>query len=271
MTDPTATDPALPRSGQTGCTEQPMIREVTNLAWPQSTYSSAHRPISTPTRLLTGLWIGPQGWAAVHLPLHRTRTLDAATARLGIQATGHHRSPTIDDTDTNGDIAGDPHLWAGLDRLLLAARRQAIAVAGLQLAVPLQRAHQHLAHAGARAPGIASLLPEWPNPSPAPPDPVTARARLLELAHADLPDAAAALLARHTATPRRTPRTGTHDMAAGVAAAAAAALAAATWISAYDLDENLDLAVLLEDTIGDQLTFTREASNAAVPAEDSLR
>ncbi|GAB4077535.1 hypothetical protein GCM10028781_23010 [Nostocoides australiense] len=235
------------------------VREVTNLAWPQSPYSSAHRPIPTATRLLTGLWISPSGWAAVHLPLHRTRILDAATARLGIQAAA------LPDASAREDLAeAGAHLWSCLDRLLLAARRQAVAVAGIHLAVPLQRVHQHLARTAVRAPGIASLLPEWPTPTYAPPEAEVARARLLELADADLPQAAADLIARYATTPRGWSGAGAHhEAAAGVEAAAAVALAAASWIGAYRELERLDFTAVLEEAIGDQLTFASYTGNAA--------
>lgn len=236
------------------------MREVTNLAWPASPYSSAHRPIARPTRLLTGLSISRNAWAAVHLPVHRTRTPNAAAARLGVHA-------------VQLDPGDDPAGWQVLDRLLLAARRRAVAIAGLNLHAGLDHARTSLADAGTHHPGLGALLPEWPTPTPAAPGAGADRAQLLELAQADLPAQAAATLTRyHQPLDQPShqpvdPDPGPELLPSLVTAAATVALTAATWTDRYTLGDDPPLTVLLDDTIGDQLVFDRSGADA--PAEDT--
>jgi hypothetical protein len=230
------------------------MREVTNLAWPASPYSSTHRPIATPTRLLTGLWIGTHAWAAVHLPVHRTRALDAAAARIGVHAVG------VDDaTRVDG--------WRILDRLLLSGRRQAVAIAGLDLRPNLDHVHERLGADGARAPGIAALLPDWPDPTPAPPAAQAARAQLLDLAAAQLPRDAWDLLGRYTVAAAVPPS----GLPSAVTTATVIALAAAVWTERYVLPEDLNLAALLGAAIGDQLTFQQTGADPLAAGEEPLR
>jgi hypothetical protein len=234
------------------------MREVTNLAWPTSPYSSTHRPISTPTRLLTGLWIGAHAWAAVHLPVHRTRALDAAAARIGVHAVA------VDET-TNVDG------WRILDRLLLASRRQAVAIAGLDLRPNLHNAQECLAADSVRAPGIGALLPEWPDPTPAPPAARAARAQLLELAAAQLPAGASDLLGRYTSPTSAAVPASPSGLSPAVTAATAIALTAAVWTARYVLPKDLSLGELLDAAIGDQLTFRQTGADPVAAGEEPLR
>lgn len=214
------------------------MREFTNLAWPTSPYSSAHRPIPRRTRLLTGIAIGNQTWATVHVPLQPGRLHSVDTACLGIHA-AHQEDPL------------DPGIWQVLDRILLAGRIQATALAGLDLPTGLAHVRDRLEEHTLRVPGAHSLIVEWPAPTAGPvPRASGARAQLLELSAADLPPGAAALLAQNPP-----PTQGSVDqvVADAVAHAAAIALAGAVWAGCYLLSEDLDLRQMLDIAIGDQL------------------
>jgi len=222
------------------------MREVSNLAWPASPYSSAHRPIHRHVHLLTGLAIGPTGWAAVHLPTHRTRTLTAADARFGIHA-------AITDEALNPSAHGGA--WVVLDRLILAARRQAAAIAAHSLVKSLTRLTRHPCPVDVSYPGIASLLPEWPECGRLPTSTGPSRAQLIELDGLILYARSAALL---SAYPDPQPTSDADDcLAALVTRAAVTALVAAQATGRYDLSADLDLPELLDTAAGDLLTFTR--------------
>jgi hypothetical protein len=237
------------------------MREFTNLAWPASPYSTAHRPVQRPMRLLTGLAIGASGWAAVHLPAHRTRTLDAAQARLGIHAVLLPRSGIADGTVTPDSVSAEVSGWLVLDRLLLAARRQAAAIAGDGLGEDLARVAHRVTTCGyADCPGVAALLPEWPAYGSTPARAVTGHAQLLELDSISLADPAAKVLARYAHPELKI--NGTEDgpddgyLTALVARAAAIALAAASVNHQYNLDPSLNVLTLLDVAAGDLLAFT---------------
>jgi hypothetical protein len=235
------------------------MREVTNLAWPQAAYSTKHRPIQQEIRLLTGLAIGAEGWAAVHLPVHRTRTLTLTGARLGIHAVhqpdeGPARSPMPP------DVAG----WLVLDRLLLAARRQATAIAGDDSREDLARVVRLIAAGGlGSAPGLSTLLPEWPSVGSVPARATASRAQLIELQGQALPPGAA-VLAQYP-TPHLGWGTGEEYLIAMIAAATAVALAAAELTGRYSLTGRFAVPDLLDSAAGDLLPFA-DLEPCAIPA-----
>lgn len=247
------------------------MREVSSLAWPASPYTSAHRPIARHQLLLTGVVIGADGWAAVHLPVHRTRTMSAATVAVGVHAVLiDDLAPSTGEAELGeqarvvGSGDSDAGGWLILDRLLLAARRQAAAVAGDGLGPHLDTVWARLHEAGHAAAGIGSLRREWPAPGQAPARATAGRAQLLELEGQALPGPAEILVQEYpvpTATGTRAGPAAQRYLIELVAAAAAVALAGAAASGRYDLGAGVDLPWLLDAAAGDLLAFTDLSSD----------
>lgn len=164
------------------------MREITTLSWPTAPYSTAHRPVQRTTRLLTGIAVSAPadhdpphvlaGWALAHIPVHRTRALPASGSRVGVHAAVE-------------SAPGEPRCWAVLDQVLLAGRRQAVALAAVDLTGTLERAVRRARRAGARpGRGLASLLDDSGGPAPG-------TATLLDLDPSTVDDGCRALLSAH--------------------------------------------------------------------------
>lgn len=268
------------------------MHEISSLTWPTAPYSSAHRPIQRTTHLLTGLALQlpstavcpgnrrpasaiapdapaqPVGWAVVHVPVHRTRTIEAAAARFGIHAAVSEGANDVGEC------------WLSLDKILLAGRRQAVALAGLDLRADVQSVSRQLqVHAGHRGTGVTALLSDLAVTS----DGVRRRrqaAELIDLAEIALSEPARNLLERHPARVPAAPaartgaRAGVRDrrvmedrsnrrLAALVAHAAAVALAAAGATDRYVLRAEVDLLSALDAEAGDLLPFRELAPSYA--------
>jgi hypothetical protein len=213
------------------------MREVSNLGWPASPYSCAHRPAQRHQLLLTGLAIGSGGWAVAHLPVHRTRTLGTAEIRFGIHAV----------LDPGGAVG-----WLILEKVLLAAHRQAVALAGDRLKDRLNAVSARMDVPGLPCPGIRALDAEWPPPGAVLTKASAGRAQLIELDGLALPPAAGSLLAQYP-VPAGQGRDEDPYLAGLVASAAAISLAAAALTGRHTIDAGVDLPPLLDAAAGDLL------------------
>ncbi|PPT14779.1 hypothetical protein [Streptomyces cinnamoneus] len=133
-----------------------MLREFSNLAWPDTPYAADMRPFARKTRLLTGMsiqWadegsaVVPIGAAAVFIPVHRTsaREITADTLHFG------YRSVAMESSGDGADIL------AFVDSLLIQGRRKAEIVSWHSFADDLHALRPLLSkpHAGIEALGEA--------------------------------------------------------------------------------------------------------------------
>lgn len=129
------------------------MREATNLGWADTPFGAERRPFAERTPLLAAFTVltraaSPDAMGAVYLRLPRGRTLAVTerTLRFGFHAVAAE------------DPAETLLVAAGLDALLVQARRRAAILAGHRLADDLAR----LAAAGAPTRGITALAAAWP-------------------------------------------------------------------------------------------------------------